>query len=301
MTIVVAGEALIDLVPRGSALQPVPGGSAFNVARGLGRLGVPVAMISTVSTDAFGELLLRELDHDGVNCDLVQRSARPTTLAVLQLRGGHAQYVFYRDGTAALDATAERMPAHVRAVHVSLGAVTLDDAAGRSIATLMTDTKRQTLRCFDPNIRPGAIADLADYRRKIDDIAGNAHIIKLSDDDARLLGLEDDLGQAPQRWTKDGSSVVIITRGAHGATVLAAGETIHVDAPPVEVIDTVGAGDAFSAGLLAGLHKQGVLEQDDVEHSLTIEALTSAAGFAARVAALTCTRVGADPPFLSEL
>jgi len=306
--VLVAGEALVDLVPDAAGhVRPLPGGSPLNVAVGLGRLGLPVGYLGPLSVDAFGELLAARLADAGVTTVLPDRTADATTLAMVHLdAAGVASYGFYLDGTSAVGLTpadVAALPPAVRALplHVSLGAVTLaTPGTGATLAGLLADRAARAFTSLDPNVRPAVIPDLAAARAALDAAATGTDLVKVSDEDLAVLHPGADPVEAARGWAADGT-LVVVTRGAEGAVALRDGEVLTtVPSPRVEVVDTVGAGDAFTAGLLSALDAGGLLDRRTLAAAHT-EAITTALGTAARVAALTCTRPGADPPRRSEL
>jgi len=310
--IVVAGEALVDLVPDPDGrLRPLPGGAPLNVAVGLGRLGVPVGHLGPLSSDPFGDLLADRLRDAGATALPPARTARPTTLAMVHLDpDGHASYRFYLDGTSATalsdgllaDAVAHEASAARAALHVSLGAVTLTSpGTGALLARLLADTASRPLVSLDPNVRPAVITDLPAERAAIESAVAAVDLVKVSDADLAALAPGRDPLSVAGDWARSGPALVIVTRGAEGATAVRSdGGTLTVAGIPVAVVDTVGAGDAFTAGLLAALDDRDLLARDAlrVADAATLQEVLT---FAARVAAITCTRAGSDPPTRDEL
>lgn len=312
MRVVVAGEALVDLVPESDArLRPLAGGSPFNVAVGLGRLGVPTGLLGALSADGFGDLLAERLAAAGVVPLPAGRAPRPTTLAMVHLDDeGRASYSFYLEGTSATGlgpddvsaATAEVPASATAALHVSLGAVTLTaPGTGRLLAGLLADAGARPLVSLDPNVRPAVMGDIEGERRAIAAAVAAVDVVKVSDEDLLALHPDRDPLAVAGEWARSGPALVVVTRGPEGATALRAeAGTLTVAGVPVDVVDTVGAGDAFTAGLLAALDEHGLLARDALRDADTT-ALRSVLSFAARVAAVTCTRHGADPPTRDEL
>jgi fructokinase len=303
--IVVVGEALVDLAPRNGLLVPLPGGSPYNVAVGLGRLGTSTAFLGRRSTDGFGRLLTARLEEAGVALDPTSLTDAPTTLAVVHLdEEARASYGFYLSGTSAAGLRAEQLPdlADATAVHLSLGAVTLDtEPAGAAFVALVAREAGRRTVTLDPNVRPSVIADLAGYAERLEATVARCDLVKVSDEDLALLHPEEPAVDVARRWAGSGPAAVVVTRGPHGALGLtAAGAEVDVPGEEVEVVDTVGAGDAFSSGLLDALDRQGDLERDRLRR-LGSDGLRSAVEAAVHVAAVTCTRPGADPPRRSEL
>jgi fructokinase len=310
--VVIAGEALVDLVPDAEGrLTPLPGGSPFNVAVGLGRLDVPTAYLGAISDDAFGDLLIDRLVDAGVACALPTRTSRPTTLAMVHLdAAGHASYGFYLDGTSvtALDAaalavsTATDPDVATAPLHVSLGAVTLTTPGiGPVLADLLARAAERDFVSLDPNVRPAVIDDPDAARRAIAAAVASVDLVKVSDADLATLHPDRDPLAVAGDWARGGPALVVVTRGADGATaVRSEGGTLTVASLPVDVVDTVGAGDAFTSGLLAALAERGLLDRTALR-SAAADELRDALAFAAHVAAVTCTRAGSDPPRRGEL
>ena len=308
MRIVVAGEALVDLVPGAEgAPRALPGGSPLNVAVGLGRLGLPTGYLGPISSDAHGDLLAGRLDAAGVVRVLPGRTDAPTTRATVTLdAAGVASYTFDIDGTSAVGLTSTDvagLPAEVRAapLHVSLGAVTLaTPGTGPTLAGLLAEPGPRSFTSLDPNVRPAVIPDLAAARTALEAAVARVELVKVSTEDLGLLRPGTDPVVAARDWAARGP-LVVVTRGADGAVAVSGDDVIaEVPSPRVTVVDTVGAGDAFTAGLLAALDAGGLLDRRTLGTAHP-DAVRTALAFAARVAALTCTRPGADPPTRAEL
>lgn len=310
--VVVAGEALVDLVPGPEGdLRALPGGSPFNVAVGLGRLGVPTVLLAPLSGDAHGDLLAGRLAEAGVRVVPPVRVPRPTTSATVKLdAAGHATYTFALEGTSAAamthdelrDAVAGAPEVATAPLHVSLGAVTLTSpGTGALLAGMIADTQGRPFVSLDPNVRPAVIDDLDAARGAIERAVAAVDLVKVSDADLLALHPDRDPLAVAGDWARSGPALVVVTRGAEGATALRAGAgTLTVAGVPVDVVDTVGAGDAFTSGLLAALDGAGLLDRDALA-AADAGTLQEVLAFAARVAAVTCTRDGADPPRREEL
>lgn len=300
--IVVAGEALIDLiVDSDGGLAAVPGGGPYNCARAIARLGQDVTFLARISTDRFGRLLHANLKTDRVRVDHVVETDDPTTLAVAELdASGTATYHFYLDGTSAAgltdtDATGV-LGSDVAALHVGTLGLVLEPA-GTTIERLVHAASPNVLVMLDPNCRPSATRDAAAFRARIEWIARRADIVKVSEDDLRFLAPDDPPDATIHRLLALGVSVVLRTDGGRSVEVQTAEERISVPVPPVDVVDTVGAGDAFGGGFLAAWLAAGRGRAD----LRSIEPVVEAVTFAIRVAGATCARPGADPPTLAEL
>jgi fructokinase len=310
MSVVVAGEALVDLAPRDGLLLPLPGGSPYNVAVGLGRLGSETHYLGGLSRDAFGTLMSSRLEADGVVLDLAPVVDEPTTLAVVHLDDqGRASYGFYLDGTSAAGLESSmlaELPGDA-ALHVSLGAIGLGHVpTGRTLTTLLEDAHRERLTSLDPNVRPivfEQVGGVEAYTTLLDElVAGHLDLVKVSDEDLTLLHPEvADPLDAARAWARSGPSLVVVTRGPDGAIAIRDGQPdVEVAGRTIEVVDTVGAGDAFTSGLLAWLDQHGRLTRTGLD-GLGPDDLTAALRQAVEVAAITCTRAGSDPPRADEL
>lgn len=299
--IVVAGEALIDLVPQGpgalASLRPALGGGPYNTAVALGRLGSPTAFCSRVSSDAFGEALLEGLRAAGVDVSGVARGAEPTTLAVATIDAqGSAAYSFYVDGTADRLFTAPAaLPEGTRAVSFGTCSLALEPGASAYEELMRTAAGQGVFTALDPNIRPGLIPDADAYRARFLTWLPSVTLLKLSEEDARWLG------GSPREWLAAGPSAVVITHGGDGLTVFTRDGAEHsVPGEKVDVVDTIGAGDTVNAALLHGLAAQDALSVAALA-DLGADGWTRLLRFAARAAAITCSRAGAEPPYAHEL
>jgi fructokinase len=300
--IVVAGEALIDLIVRATGeITPVAGGSPYNAVRAIARLGVPAAWIGGLSSDRFGRMLEAGLTGDGVQVSLAQRTALPTTLALAEIGAdGAASYHFYTDSTSAPAVLpgpmAGGLPASARAFLTGSLGLVLEPMAS-TLEAVACAVPRDRIVMLDPNARPSITRDPAAWRGRMARIMARADIVKASTEDLEYLrpGASPDEAAA---WVRaQGPSVVLVTDGARPIRVLAGGGVESVVAPPVDVVDTVGAGDTFGGALLAFLVHEGLgpgaLRDAD--------AVRGAARFAVRASAAVCTRAGANPPTLAEL
>ncbi|MEJ2869001.1 carbohydrate kinase [Actinomycetospora sp. OC33-EN08] len=297
--IVSGGEALVDLVPieRGplSPLAPRLGGGPYNVAVGLGRLEVPTAMLTRLSTDAFGDALLARLVESGVDTGLVQRGEEPTTLAVVTVdEAGHARYSFHVEGTADRLVT-DPGPLEVDALAVGTLSLLLEPGASVYTELARRGAERGLFVSLDPNIRPALVGDADEVRGRLDAIAAVAGLVKLSDEDAAWWGRE------PEELLAAGAGAVVVTRGAEGLRAFTTAGVVEVPADTSRpLVDTIGAGDSVHGALLAHLHDHDLLDRAAVA-DLDADGWRDALGFAARVAGWTCSRAGAEPPTRAEL
>ncbi|WP_095587916.1 carbohydrate kinase family protein [Actibacterium ureilyticum] len=307
--ILCCGEALIDMIPSATVSGPdgfVPhnGGAVYNTAIALGRLGVPTGMLTGMSTDLFGQQLADGLRDSGVDMAHLIRSDRPTTLAFVRLTDGHAEYEFYDENTAGRMITPDDLPTlsgDVGALY--FGGISLAcEPCADTYAALCASAGDARAVMVDPNIRPGFIRDADRFSARMTAILRRADIVKVSDEDLDWLfpdqgGFQDQV-RALQAL---GAALVIVTRGGAGAVAcLSGGETITVPAQKADVIDTVGAGDTFNAGVLASLSKDGVLTRTALA-GLDPDIARKALEHGARVAAVTVSRAGANPPWAHEL
>ena len=297
--ILVGGEALFDLVVRGDeAVEAHPGGGPFNTARTIGRLEQPVAYLGRLSTDGFGERLARMLEADGVSLEPTLRTTDPTTLALAEVdAAGTARYRFYERGTAAPGLTAEdalaALPERVAMLHVGTLGITFEPIAA-ALEAVVERLAGDALVMVDPNCRPAAIADPDAYRARLARVLARADVVKLSEEDAAWL----DPGRDPVDAARAlDPGVALLTRGPQGADVITRAGATHVEAPPVEVVDTIGAGDAFGGGFLAWWRARDLGAADLADTERVVEATRHAA----LVAAITCSRAGASPPRLGDL
>jgi fructokinase len=302
------GETLIDFIPAATrdgapAYRPAVGGSPGNVALALARLDVPVGFVGGVSTDFFGDEIFATLARDGVAMDYVSRLDRPTMLAFVDLNASEPRYAFYDNGAAARHWRLEEMPPignDVSALH--FGSLSLiRKPAASAFAELMARERARRTISFDPNIRAGLVDDEADYRARLGEFLCSAHVIKLSGADLEWIARGEEPARFAARRLDEEARLVLVTRGAEGASLFARGG-VRVSRPArkVEVVDTVGAGDAMMGGLLAALYDRNALDRSAMER-LTQSELAALLDFALAVAAVTCSRVGADPPRRAEL
>ena len=304
----VCGEALMDVFAAGDTaagmgLDARVGGSPFNVAMGLARLGQPVAFLAAVSRGFLGERLMRALAAEGVDTSAVQRNDAPTTLGLVGLdaiRG--PSYSFYGEGGADRQLTAEALqsvPKGTQAVQLGSYAAVVEPIAS-TLRALVEREHSRSLIAYDPNIRLNVEPALARWRGMLEWMLPRAHLLKISEEDLQLVlpgtGVEAFAAIALDRGVK----LVVVTRGAAGSLAWTRQAHASVPSPQVEVVDAVGAGDTFQAALLAWLAEQGCLSAPSLD-ALTTAQLRSAVAFSARAAAITCSRRGADLPRRSEL
>lgn len=305
----VCGEALFDVFVGGETnnalhLDARPGGSPFNVAVGLARLGQPVAFLSGLAKDMLGERLARTLRREDVDTRLCPLFDAPTTLGMVELdAAGVPHYAFYGNGAADRLLTTEQLPAldaGFRAIHIGSYATAVEPVAS-ALEALVRRERDRRLIAYDPNVRLNVEPAVARWRERVDTLAALAHLVKISDEDLHLLfGAGVDGAACARRWLAAGCKLVVVTRGAKGASAWNARGRVDVPAPAVATVDTVGAGDTFQAAMLAHLAESDRLAPEALA-ALDGDALARLLRFAARAAAITCSRRGADMPRRSEI
>ena len=307
--ILCCGEALIDMVAAPSldgpdGFVPHSGGAVFNTAIALGRLGARAGMLTGLSRDMFGDQLADALKASDVDTTHIIRSDRPSTLAFVKLEDGQASYSFFDENSAGRMIRPEDMPALPSDITaLFFGGISLaSDPSASAYAALLERQGGPRAVMIDPNIRPLFITDAEGYRRRMAAMISQADIVKVSDEDLNWLNPAP-LTQAEKisAMLDTGPSVVIVTQGAEGAiATLADGTSITVPAVKTNVVDTIGAGDTFNAGFLAKLSELDLLTPEALS-TLDPDALRDAMTYGARVAAITVSRAGANPPWANEL
>lgn len=299
--IVVAGEALIDMIPSAEGLlSPVPGGSSYNTARAIGRLGVSVEWMGGLSDDGFGRLLEARLRDDGVGVGLASRTLLPTTLAIADIDAhGDASYSFYTEATSATVLDAAHAIAGAReADAVLVGSIALVlEPIGTALEMMAAALNPLTLLMIDPNARPSMIPNRESWSSRIDRLFHRADVVKASVEDLDCLKPGEASDDVAKGILAVGPRLVIVTDGVRGSTAHGPWGAIHVEASTVAVSDTVGAGDAFAGAFVAAITRL-----DDPREALADpDSVRRAVVFASSTAADTCTRLGADPPTLRAL
>ena len=301
MSIWVCGEVLIDLIPvaPGSTNRaPHVGGGPANTAKALARLGHDVYFIDGISTDAYGEMSRDELLGDEVRLDLAKTSELSTALAIVSLdNNGSASYEFKLDETATFDFDLNWLPDPSRyqpnVLHIGTLVTVIQPGAD-----VLYDWALQVAEfapiVFDPNIRPAVMSDRDLYEAAVEKWAAISSVIKVSDDDVAWLFPDQSLDDVAERWVRDGAALVVITRGSQGLIGFTADGAVEVPGVKVEVADTVGAGDTVGAIIVEAMVEKGIM-------ALTGDVLQDVLHRAAKAAAITCSRPGANPPYKHEL
>ncbi|POF28610.1 carbohydrate kinase family protein [Roseibium marinum] len=304
----ICGEALFDLfggstTGDGLTFDARIGGSPFNVATGLARLGEEAAFFGGISKDAFGERLIQKLRDEGVSDRHILRTAYLTTLSVVQKDDhGHPAYTFYGADAADRMVTADDLPTFAEPpMFLHIGSYTaLVEPVATAFKALIGREKGNTLVSFDPNIRPTVVPDMARWRANTEALVPLTDIVKVSDEDLAQIAPGEDPGEIARNWLSLGAGLVIVTRGPDGATAFTHNTEISCPGVTVKVEDTVGAGDTFQAALLAGLKELGATDRNMLT-ALDEAKLSRLVGFAVKAAAVTCSRRGADLPTRGEL
>jgi len=301
--ITVTGEALIDLVIDGDGCpRPRPGGGPFNTARTIGRLGLAPAFLGRLSRDGFGDQLRARLDQDGVTLAVPQLADAPTTLAVVDVdAAGAPRYRFYLAGTssAALEypLLTAALPDGMTALHAGTLALVMEPIATSIERLITTDLPPGALVMIDPNCRPAAIADRPAYQARLARILRRADVVKASVEDLAYLYPGATARAAAAALLGQGPRLVLVTDGPRPAWAFLPGQEMSVAVPVVPVVDTIGAGDAFGGAFLAWWSGNG-LTKSDLQRAGPVHGALQAA---TEVASVTCTRAGAEPPWLEEL
>jgi fructokinase len=299
--ITVVGEALIDLVvdPSG-AVTAAAGGAPFNTARACGRLGVDVAFVGALADDRFGSMLRSQLVADGVDVAHAPTVALPTTLAAAELDDrGTATYRFYIAGTSAPALAAPPVLPPGGVVFTGGLALVLEPMA-TSVETMITAAAAAPdppLVVVDVNCRPLVVGDRSAYVARVRRVVASAHVVKVSDEDLAYLAPGADPRDAARELLAHGPLGVLVTGGGHGVDVLTADDTRFVPVEPVEVVDTIGAGDTFAGGFVTWATQQGL----GIGQLGDPDTLVRAVRAANVVAGIACTRRGADPPHRDDL
>jgi fructokinase len=301
--IVVGGEALVDLVDDRGSRRAVAGGGPYNTAVALGRLDVAVSFLGAVSRDSYGHILAQLLADAGVDESLMRWSDLPTPQATVHREDdGRNSYTFSLTETAFTDITPDvlpQLPGDTWAIHVGTLALAVDPPAGAYEALLDREAGRRRI-ILDPNVRPAIFGNAAEYRRRFERLARLADVVKLSDDDAAWIFPDVVLADVPELILGFGPRLVALTCGANGAVARSRLAAVDVPGMPVQVADTVGAGDSFGAALVAALvdeHALGPNAQREPDEEVLRRAVT----YAVAASAVTCTRTGAVPPSRSEV
>ena len=308
--VAVAGEALVDLVPApvGDFFEAAPGGSPANVAVALARLGVPARLLARIADDMMGRRIHDHLTVNGVQLDHAVAATEPTSLAMVALSvDGVPSYDFRVAGTADWQWTPEELTGALDGPVVALhsGSLALTTPPGAAVLReLMVGAAETVTISYDPNCRPLLMGDPADVLAGVHEMLAVADVVKVSAEDLGWLSPGADPEDVLEEWLGRGPAVVAVTLGGDGVLAgTAGGVRARRPAVPITVVDTVGAGDTFSAALLAGLHRRHLLgaAARPALRALGADVLDAVLDEAVLAAAITCSRRGADPPTADDL
>ena len=294
----VTGEVLIDLIPEGSERKPIVGGGPANTAKTLSKLGIDIQFIDGISTDDYGLMAKQELVASGVKLDYVKYSDKPTCLAIVSLSdSGSASYEFVIENTITFDFTSNWLPnpqtEPPTLLHIGTLATVIEPGASVLFDWAHSVSKVAPI-VFDPNIRPAVINDREKYVKQVERWVSISSAVKVSDEDIRWLYPFLEIEQVVNNWLAKGPSLIVVTYGDKGLAGYRVDEKVSVDAVKVAVADTVGAGDTVGAILVEAIVKDGLSSLSGVRLEMMLKR-------AAKAAAITVSRSGANPPTLKEI
>ena len=306
--IICAGESLIDMVSFKGEPEYTPhvGGSNFNSSIALGRLGADTYYFGAVSNDSYGELIESKLRHSKVKEDFVIKTNRPTTLAYADVIDGIAEYTFVDEHSAGrlLDSSSLKpfLDGVKKAKALLVGGISLQaEPCGSSWQSFIEEVAGHLPIYFDANVRPDFIENKQAYLARFIELTHKVDILKISDEDYRYLFGAQDINEVSKSWLDNGIKLVILTLGSEGSKVINGnGNKVFAESLTVDVVDTIAAGDTFNAGFLLNLDEQDLLDRDSLK-TINNDQLTQALSFANKVASITVTRKGANPPWHEEL
>jgi fructokinase len=294
----VVGEVLIDLIPDGSDRKPIVGGGPANTAKALSKLGTDTQFIDGISTDDYGQIAKNELVASGVKLDYVKYSDKPTCLAIVSLSdSGSASYEFVIENTATFDFTPDWLPnlQTERPALIHLGTLATVIEPGASVLYEWAQSVAKVAPIvFDPNIRPAVINDPEKYLKQVERWVSISSAVKASDEDIKWLYPSLEIEQVINNWLAKGPSLIVVTHSDKGISGYRLGEKVSIDAVKVVVADTVGAGDTVGAILVEAIVKDGLSSLSGVRLEMLLKR-------AAKAAAITVSRSGANPPTLKEI
>ena len=307
--IICCGESLIDMISVANAgnesvYAGLTGGAIFNTSIALGRLDVPVGLISGVSTDLFGEKIKKDLTESNVNIKLLIRNEKPTTLAFVDVKNGQANYTFYDENSAGNSIHYSDFPNIPKIANtLCFGGISLcTEPAASAYEKLFIQEIKNKVLFLDPNIRSTFISDEISYRKRLNKMISSSDILKVSDEDLDwIVTSGSSINEKIEKLHNLGAKLIIVTKGAEGvAAYVKNKKVINLPAQKVNVIDTVGAGDTFNAGFLAKLSNLKLLSKSNVKN-LSSKHILMALEYGIKAASITVSRKGANPPLLSEI
>ena len=294
----VTGEVLIDLIPNGSERKPIVGGGPANTAKALSKFGIDTQFIDGISLDKYGQMAKDELVTSGVKLDYVKYSDKPTCLAIVSLSdSGSASYDFVIENTATFDFTPDWLPnpQTERPILLHIGTLATAIEPGASVLFEWAQSVAKVAPIvFDPNIRPAVISDRKQYLMQVERWVSISSAVKVSDEDIRWLYPSLEIDQVVNNWLTKGPSLIVVTYGDKGLAGYRDDEKVSIEAVKVAVADTVGAGDTVGAILVEAIVKVGLNTLSGVRLEMMLKR-------AAKAAAITVSRSGANPPTLKEI
>jgi fructokinase len=294
----VIGEVLIDLIPDGSERKPIVGGGPANTAKALAKIGIDTQFIDGISTDDYGQMAKDELIASGVKIDYVKYSDKPTCLAIISLSdAGSASYEFVIKNTATFDFTPDWLPnpqtERPSLLHIGTLATVIEPGASVLFDWAQSVAKVAPI-VFDPNIRPAVISDRKQYLAQVERWVSISSSLKVSDEDIKWLYPSLEIEQVVNDWLAKEPSLIVVTYSDKGLAGYRVGEKVNVDAVKVVVADTVGAGDTVGAILVEAVVRDGLDTLSGVKLEMMLKR-------AAKAAAITVSRTGANPPSKDEI
>jgi fructokinase len=294
----VAGEVLIDLIPAVVDRKPIVGGGPANTAKALSKLGIETQFIDGISTNEYGQMARQDLVASGVKLDYVKYSDKPTCLAIVSLSdSGSASYEFVIENTATFDFNSDWLPNPLTErptlLHIGTLATVIEPGASVLFAWAQSVAEIAPI-VFDPNIRPAVISDRKQYVKQVERWVSISSAVKVSDEDIKWLYPSLEIEQVVNNWLAKGPSLIVVTNDDKGLAGYRVGEKVSVDAVKVVVVDTVGAGDTVGAILVEAIVKDGLNALSGVRLEMMLKR-------AAKAAAITVSRSGANPPTLKEI
>ncbi|MBS57353.1 MAG: hypothetical protein CL735_01155 [Chloroflexi bacterium] len=307
--IAVCGEALIDFAPieisDNRAYLPIPGGSPYNVAIGLGRLGCPVDFIGKLSTDEFGKNLRKNLLANGGNDRFTISGAEPSTLAFIHIeKGEEPHFSFFSNNSADRNFTISDLPkslnSEIQAVHFGSFSLAHEPIAS-TLEKLIEREHNERIISIDPNIRPSFVTEKYEYIKRLEKLISLATIVKVSVADIEWMYPDSNPKKIISQWINSGPSLAILTSGEKGSYAeTPSGIKINSPAKPVNIVDTVGAGDSFMSALLWWLLEKKFLNLQSIK-TLKEKDIENLLIYSSTAASITCGRSGANPPFANEI
>jgi len=294
----VAGEVLIDLIKADAEHKPIVGGGPANTAKALSKLGIDTQFIGGISSDEYGQMAKNELVTSGVKLDHIKHSDKRTCLAIVSLSdSGSASYEFVIENTATFDFAPDWLPnpqtEKLTLLHIGTLATTIEPGAS-VLFEWAQSVGRFAPIVFDPNIRPAVMNDREKYVKQVERWISISSAVKVSDEDLKWLYPSLEIEQVANNWLAIGPLLIVVTHGDEGLVGYRLGEKVSVDAVKVIVADTVGAGDTVSAILVEAIVKDGLSSLSGVRLEMMLKR-------AAKAAAITVSRIGANPPTLKEI